>query len=224
MKTLTLSLSLLITIPLFTSCSNRIITADTNTTKTQTTTESTLVSKLLIGALTFYGTKGDIEKTFKATKFGGNASGYYVGQKLSAIQKSYKDKEEALIQEILEIDVESYELKEKNLQLAKDLKSMTQTIEKLENSKSIKEKQLAKLSLKSKLEKKKTSLETLLKQNEQIRKKISFSKSKANEYEYKEEDKKEILKSISFLEKSSQEYQNNLLKDIQSLDQTISTL
>jgi len=221
--------SLLISTSFFSACSNRAVKKDDNITGTQTVKETTFVGKLLVGALTLYGTGGNIEKALKATKFAGNASGYHVGEKLAIIQKKYKDKEESLIEKILQIDTESNELKEKILQLTENLVTMQEEIENLEKNKIKKEnikkeKEFKQVALKKKLKQKKNRLEILLNENKKISKKISFSKRKANEYKYEAEDKKEILKSISFLEKSSKNHENSILQEISSLDKMISTL
>ena len=102
-----------IILPLLTNCSNRPIKKDHKATKqNETISESSFLGKLLIGTLTLYGTKGNIGKALKATRFGGNASGYFVGKNLSDMQKNYKEKEEELISNILKIE-NNFHLNEK---------------------------------------------------------------------------------------------------------------
>ncbi|SFV51378.1 hypothetical protein MNB_SV-12-1006 [hydrothermal vent metagenome] len=214
-------ISLLIILSLFLGCSNKSVEK-----QNETMTESSLVGKVLVGTLTLLGTKGNIGKALNASRFGGNASSYFVGKKLSDMQKRYKAKEKELIANILKIDVESNELREKNSQLVIELKSMQKKIEALKADKQLKESQkvMKQTSLKTKLQEKKVRLEQLLTQNRQVSKKIAFSKTKANQYEYTPKDRKEILKSVALLEKSSQSYTHDINKNIASIDKMISTL
>ena len=222
------TISLLIYITLFSACSNKTVQKEESSTnrQNQTMSETSLVGKVLVGTLTLLGTKGNIGKALNASRFGGNASAYFMGKKLSDMQKRYKEKEEELIANIIKIDEESVELKEKNNQLLLELTSMQKKIKELKENKQLKESQrtLKQASIKTKLQEKKKRLQLLLTQNRQVSKKIAFSKSKANEYEYTTEDKKEILKSVAFLEKSSQNYTQNINKNIASIDKMISTI
>jgi len=215
------SIPLLIALSLFLGCSNKPVKK-----QNETMTESSLVGKVLVGTLTLFGTKGNIGKALNASRFGGNASSYFVGKKLSDMQKRYKAKEEELIANILKIDVESSELREKNSQLLVELNSMQKKIEALKADKQLKESQkvLKQASIKTKLQEKKVRLERLLTQNRQVSEKIAFSKTKANQYEYTQEDRKEILKSVALLEKSSQSYTHDINKNIASINTMISTL
>lgn len=213
-------------ISIFGGCANKSLSKENPPKKqNETITESSLIGKVLVGTLALLGT-GNVGKALKASKFGGNASGYFVGKKLSDMQKRYKEKEEELISNILQIDEESTELKEKNSQLLVELSSMQEKIEELNENKQIKESQksVQQTAIKDKLEEKKKRLQSLLTKNRQVSKKIALSKSKANEYEYTKEDKKEILKSVAFLEKSSQNYEKDINKNIASIDNMISTL
>ncbi len=215
------SIPLIIALSLFLGCSNKPVKK-----QNETMTESSLVGKVLLGTLTLLGTKGNIGKALKASRFGGNASSYFVGKKLSDMQKRYKEKEQELISNIIQIDEESTELKKKNGQLLVELISIQEKIKELEENKQIKESQKIKkqTSIKNKLIEKKKSLQSLLSKNRQISKKVAFSKNKVNKYKYTKEDKKEILKSIAFLEKSSQNHAQNINKNIDSINKMISTL
>jgi len=221
-----LSIPLLLSLSLFIGCSNKSIKKETPKKQNETISESSFVGKVLVGTLTLLGTKGNIGKALRASKFGGNASGYFVGKKLSDMQKRYKAKEEELIVNILKIDEESSELKEKNSQLLAELTSMQTKIEKLKVDKELKESQktLKQTAIKTKLQDKKKRLQQLLSKNSQVSKKIAFSKTKVNEYEYTKEDKKEILKSVALLEKNSKNYTQEINKNIASIDTMISTL
>jgi len=222
------TISLLISITLFSACSNKTLQQEENSKNKQnkTMTETSLAGKLLVGTLTLLGTKGNIGKALNASRFGGNASAYFMGKKLSDMQKRYKEKEEELIANIIKIDEESIELKKKNSQLLVELTSMQEKIEELKENKQLKESQktLKQVSIKEKLQEKRKRLQLLLTQNREVFKKIAFSKSKAHEYEYTREDKKEILKSVAFLEKSSQNYTQDINKNIASIDNMINTL
>jgi len=220
-------LMLSIILPLLTNCSNRPIKKDHKATKqNETITESSFLGKLLIGTLTFYGTKGNIGKALKATKFGGNASGYLVGKKLSDMQKRYKEKEEELISNILQIDEDINNLKTKNNQLLVEIVSIQKEINTLGVNAQIRKRQKldTQVSIKHRLQKQREKLQLLLISNKQVSKKIAFSKSKANEYDYTQEDKKEILQSVTFLEKESKDSTKNITKNIASIDKLISTL
>jgi predicted RNase H-like nuclease (RuvC/YqgF family) len=210
---------------LFSSCSNKTVKQEKDPTQKQNETikETSFLGKIMVGAVTFLGTKGNIGKTLKATKFGGTASAYLVGRRLSDMQKRYKEKEEELIANILKIDKESTELKEQNNKLLIELMFMKDKIEKLKENKVIEkqEKIEQQTALKSKLQQKREVLKLLLAKNKRISKKIALSKSKANEYKYTKEDKKEILKSVAFLEKNSQSYSKNINKSIDSINKTI---
>jgi hypothetical protein len=222
-----LSISLLISLSLFIGCSNKSIEKkNPNKKQNETITETSLIGKVVVGTLTLLGTKGNIGKALNASRFGGNASSYFVGKKLSDMQKRYKAKEEELIANILKIDVESSELREKSSQLLVELNSMQNKIEALKAYKQIKESQkvLKQASIKTKLQDKKKRLQQLLSKNSQVSKKIAFSKTKVNEYEYTTEDKTEILKSAVLLEKNSQNYTQKISKNIASIDKMISTL
>lgn len=215
---------------LFLACSNRVIPKEEKTTQipkeNQTIKESSLFGKVLVGALTFLGTKGNLQKTFEATKFGGNASGYFVGKKLSDIQKKYKDKEENLISKIIKIDQESTDLQTKNIQLNKNLLVLTQNIETLKNNKNIKksEKKSQQLVLGNSLKKEKEKLKELLNQNHKLSQKISFSKGKTNEYNYSKEDKKELLEGVAFLEKNTQDFDKQLTQKLNTIDNLIQSI
>jgi DNA repair exonuclease SbcCD ATPase subunit len=215
------SIPLLIALSLFLGCSNKPVKK-----QNETMTESSFVGKVLVGTLTLLGTKGNIGKALNASRFGGNASSYFVGKKLSDMQKRYKAKEEELIANILKIDVESSELREKNSQLVVELDSMQKKIKALQADKELKENQkaLKQASIKVTLQENKKRLQQLLSQNQQVSEKISFSKTKAKEYEYTKEDRKEILKSVALLEKSSQQYAQEINKNIASINTMISTL
>jgi len=220
-------ISICLSIFLFNGCSNRTVAKDSSAKKqNETITESSVLGKIFFAGVTLWGTKGNVGKAIKASKFGGTASGYFVGKKLSDMQKRYKEKEEALIANILKIDEESTALKEKSNQLETELVSMKEKIDTLQSNKTIKESQKReeKTSIKLKLEEKKKNLRKLLEKNKAVSKKISLSKNKANKYEYTKEDKKEILKSVAFLEKSSKSYQDDINKNISSIDSMISTL
>ena len=214
--------SILLSLYLFNGCANKSTAKKQN----ETISESSFIGKLFIGTVALFATKGNIGKAMKASKFGGNASGYFVGKKLSDMQKRYKEKEEELITTIIKIDEESIELKEKSSQLKIELLSMKEEIDTLQSNKTIKEDQKLeeKTAIKRKLEEKRKNLQKLLEKNKAVSKKISLSKSKANKYEYTKEDKKEILKSVAFLEKSSKNYQKDINKNIHSINSMISAL
>jgi len=227
-KLLLFSIPLYIT--LFSACSNK--TPNQNNNKEQvakenaTIKESSILGKIVVGALTLYGTGGNIGKTLKATKFAGNASGYFVGRKLSNMQKKYKEKEEKLIGDIIKIEEESIEIREKNVKLTSDLSSIETKIIKLKENKTVKEEETRseKGALKEKLEKKRKALEALLIKNKKISKKIAHSKNKANEYNYKTEDKKEIIASVNVLMNNSEKFSTKINKDIASIDKILKTL
>jgi len=214
-------------ISIFGGCANKSLSKDSPPKKqNETITESSFIGKVLVGSLALLATGGNVGKAMKASKFGGNASGYFVGKKLSDMQKRYKEKEEELISNIIKIDEESTELKEKNSQILIELISMQEKIEELNENKQIKESQksVRQKSIKNKLQDKKKNLLSLLSKNKQVSKKLALSKNKANEYKYTKEDKKEILKSVAFLEKNSQNYEKNINKNIASINKMISTL
>jgi len=218
--------SLILPVFLFTSCSNRSIKPKNNVNQqNETIKETSLMGKILVGALTLYGT-GNVGKAIKTSKFAGNASGYFVGKKLSDMQKRYKAKEEALIADILSIDQESIELQEKNEQLSTELLSMQSRVEELQRDKESKEseKVTQKASVKNKLIKKRAELKQLLKKHQAVSKKISFSKNKVKEYEYTKEDRAELLKSVNILAKSSRSSEEKITQNIASIDRIIDTL
>ena len=227
-KILLLSIPFYITF--FSACSNKEPEQNNSNKQVKkqnsTINETSIVGKIVVGALAFYATKGNIGKTMKATKFGGTASGYFVGRKLSNMQKRYKEKEEQLIADIIKIEEESIELKEKNSNLSSDLSLMEEKITKLKTDKTLRvsEKKVEKEALRSKLEKQKKKLQALLLKNKKISDKISYSKGKANEYNYKKEDKKEIIKSVNMLKKSSEKFATNINININSIDEILKTL
>ena len=220
------SISLILYISIFSSCSNKSIKPKPSPNQqNETIKESSLVGKILVGALTLYGT-GNVGKAIKSSKFAGNASGYFVGKKLSDMQKRYQAKEEELIADILLIDQESIDLKKRSEQLSTELTSMQSQVEELQSNRDIKESEkiIQNSSVKTKLLAKKEELQSLLKKNKAVSKKISFSKNKVKEYEYKKEDRAELLKSVNILAKSSQADKAKILEEIASIDRIIDTL
>jgi len=220
---------LTLSILLFSACSNKVIGKETNATQrnkeNETIKESSFIGKVVVGTFTFLATK-NLKKSFEATKFGGTASGYFIGKKLSNMQKKYKDKEEMLISKIINIDQESVKLQTKNIELNKNLLELEQNLELVKKSKAFKksEKKSQELLLKNNFQEKKEKLQIFLNENHKLSQKISSSKAKVNEYNYSKEDKKELLKSVSFLEKITQDFDkeiNNKLSIINKLIKTI---
>lgn len=223
-------ISIILSLYLCTGCSNKVIKQEKEsanvTQENQTIKESSLLGKILVGTLTFLGTKGNLQKTFEATKFGGNASGYFVGKKLSDIQKKYKDKEEVLISQIIQIDEESTDLQTKNTQLNNNLLQLEENIKTIENNKILKEseKKSQQLLIRKQLKKEKEKFKKLLSQNHKLSQKISFSKEKTNEYNYSKEDKRELLESVSFLEKNTQSFEKKITQKLNTVNSLIATI
>jgi len=199
---------------------------NTQSEKSETTKETSAIGKVLIGALVFLGTKGDVAKALKATKFGGNAVGYFAGEKLTTMQKSYKEKEETLIGQILTINEASERLKEQNSQLSENLLLMDEEITQLEKDKTLKttEQKELKANLNSKLTAQKERLTLLRSDNEKLKEQILNSKKKSKAYNYKSEDKEEILKSIEFLNTQSKEQETSINENLRSINTLLAKL
>jgi len=142
----------------------------------------------------------------------GGAAGYFIGGKLADMQKRYKGEEEVLISKILKIDKLSDDLKNKNKNLLYELNELEN---KFTNLKSMKHEQNSnKLKLKrqliSKLTIKKQNIKDLLHKYEGLSTQIYNSRLRVNQYEYKKQDKKEILEYIEKLSNNSQQQKNEL--------------
>jgi len=202
-------------------------TASSNSTSEggdNTAMQSASGGALLVGIGTYFKT-GSMKKALIGAAAGA-AAGYLIGTHLASMQKNYKGQEEQLISNIIDIDKETSELETKNNDLSSELTSIEAEITKLQNNKTIKNtnKIALKSQLKSDLASKKKNIETLINNNKKIAQKIASSKSQMNTYEYKAEDKKELIKSVDILANKTQKSESSLNNKLASINKLINTL
>ncbi|HIP12851.1 MAG TPA: hypothetical protein EYG73_09065 [Arcobacter sp.] len=153
----------------------------------------------------------------------GGTAGYIVGGKLADMQKRYKGEEEVLISKILTIDEESEDLKNKSNTLSSELNELENQFinlkkikyEKSANNTRLKKKFISQLTLK------KQKTKDLLKNYEDLSSKISNSKLRVNQYEYKNQDKKELLAYVKKLSNDSNKQKNELHSKIALMEKQL---
>lgn len=185
-----------------------------------TAVEGALAGAAIGGALVYLKT-GDMKQAVGGALLTA-AAGYLIGQKLAAIQQNYKGQEETLLQNIIDIDTESKELRSQNDELSASVEDIQNEISSLKGEKLLITKK--KIAFSSELQEKRESLQNLLIKNQDLSSKIFNSKSQVNQYEYKPEDKQEILNNVNLLTSQAKKSTNSINKDIQSIDNMLASL